>query len=30
AGRPRAPQQPTAPLASEPRRGHLRVVSGDA
>lgn len=30
AGRPRAPQQPPAPLASEPRRGHLRVVSGDA
>lgn len=30
AGRPRMSQQPPAPLASEPRRGHLRVVSGDA
>lgn len=30
AGRPRAVQPPPPPLASEPRRGHLRVVSGDA
>ncbi|WP_297084556.1 DUF3499 domain-containing protein [uncultured Demequina sp.] len=31
AGRPRVPAAPPAPpLASEPRRGHLRVVSGDA
>ncbi|MFV0633493.1 DUF3499 domain-containing protein [Demequina sp.] len=30
AGRPRVVQPPPAPLASEPRRGHLRVVSGDA
>ena len=30
AGRPRESQAaPTPPLASEPRRGHLRVVSGD-
>ena len=34
AGRPPAPVAPQppapAPLASEPRRGHLRVVSGDS
>lgn len=30
AGRPRVEQAPPPPLASEPRRGHLRVVSGDA
>ncbi|WP_430868530.1 DUF3499 domain-containing protein [Demequina aurantiaca] len=32
AGRPRTaePIQPPAPVASEPRRGHLRVVGGGA
>lgn len=30
AGRPRVASAPPAPVASEPRRGHLRVVSGDA
>ncbi|WP_062071645.1 DUF3499 domain-containing protein [Demequina sediminicola] len=30
AGRPTPPADiPSAPVASEPRRGHLRVVSGD-